>query len=284
LFHSMVPDVNGRERLRIITDKDGKKSISSAEIASCWSDYRIETVNYLKPGESNDQDANAAQQRFEAESEKTYHEFVTALDNYLAENLSDIEAYFDSLNRFEDDKEADQEAPFQKETRWLRMRELRGEAAVWLNDLETREKTYKNALYELMNQYQRQKIDSQWPDFKIWNWDRMSQINFTVTYALTAIGACLILGFFTRFAALGGAAFMCFIIMTQPAWSTIYPPDSDIVGHALLINKDFIELVALLLMFTLPVGRWGGIDFFLHRWFCKPSSKEPSLQITVGKK
>lgn len=154
------------------------------------------------------------------------------------------------------------------------MMQLRAEAAVWINELQAREETYKNTLYELMDPKQREKAASMWPDWKLWKWDRMEQINFAVTYGLTAIGLCLILGFFTRLVALGGAAFMCFVVMTQPAWPTIYPPDPAIVGHALLVNKDFIEMIALLLVSTTAVGRWGGLDFFLHRWFVKPFCKK----------
>ena len=46
----------------------------------------------------------------------------------------------------------------------------------------------------------------------------MKQINFAVTFALTAIGLCLMLGLCTPLAALGGACFMCFVVLTQPAF------------------------------------------------------------------
>ena len=39
---------------------------------------------------------------------------------------------------------------------------------------------------------------------------------------------------------------MCFVVMTQPAFPGIYPPDPPVVGHALLVNKDFVEMLALL--------------------------------------
>ena len=93
-----------------------------------------------------------------------------------------------------------------------------------------------------------------------WNpcrWGRMEQINFAVTYGLTAIGLCLMLGFCTRLAALGGAAFMCFVVLTQPAFPGIYPPDPHVVGHALLVNKDFIEMLALLVVATTAGGTLG---------------------------
>jgi hypothetical protein len=58
--------------------------------------------------------------------------------------------------------------------------------------------------------------------------------------------------------------------MTQPAWPAIYPHDLPVVGHALLINKDFIELLALLVISTTAVGRWGGVDYWIHTLIVEP--------------
>jgi uncharacterized membrane protein YphA (DoxX/SURF4 family) len=272
-FYAMIPDVNARQRLQVVDD-NGKKRVNSDTIAARWNEYRQNLVNYLKPADQSDQAAVNAHQSFETDAEKTYNEFKKSLEAYFADNVDRIEAYFGALNRFENSAEARQSAPFQKRLRWTRMMELRMEAQGWIAEIEAREQTYKNALFELMNQQQREKMASMPPDWKIWQWDRMKQIDFAVTYGLTAIGLCLMLGLFTRLAALGGAAFMCFVVMSQPAWPTIYPPDSSVVGHALLINKDFIEMVALLVIATTAVGRWGGLDFFVHRWFVKPFCKK----------
>ena len=54
------------------------------------------------------------------------------------------------------------------------------------------------------------------------------------------------------------------MVLTQPAWPTIYPPDPPVVGHALLINKDFVEMIALFALAATAVGRWGGLDFFVE--------------------
>jgi len=273
-FYAMTPDINGRRRLHVIADEKGKKRIDSDPIAARWNQYRQNLVDYLKPRDETDQAAVGVHQRFETGAEKTYIEFKKSLEAYFAANLDRIEAYFGALDRFEKSPEARQDAPFQKQRRWNRMMELRGEANLWLKEIEGREASYKKVLYELMDDKQREKTASMPANWKIWQWGRMEQINFAVTYGLTAIGLCLVLGLFTRLAALGGAAFMCFVVMTQPAWPTIYPPDPDIVGHALLINKDFIEMVALLVIAAAAAGRWGGLDFFVHRWFVKPFCKK----------
>jgi uncharacterized membrane protein YphA (DoxX/SURF4 family) len=273
-FYAMIPDIDGRQRLRIIADEKGYKRIDSDPIAARWDEYRQNLVDHLKPPDETDQAAVNAHQRFETDAEKICNEFKKSLAAYFAENLQGIEAYFGSLDRFEKEPDQRQDAPFQKQRRWDRMMQLRAEADLWIKEIEAREKTYKNALYDSMDSKQREKAASMPVNWKIWQWDRIEQINFAVTYGLTAIGLCLMLGLFTRLAALGGAVFMCFVVMTQPAWPTIYPPDPAIVGHALLVNKDFIEMLALLVVAATPVGRWGGLDFFVHRLFVRPFCKK----------
>jgi len=108
------------------------------------------------------------------------------------------------------------------------------------------------------------------PSRNPFRWTRIEQINFAVTWGLTAIGLCLLVGLFTRPAALGGALFMAFVVMTQPAWPTIFPHDPPVVGHALLVNKDFIEMVALLVVASTAVGRWAGLDYFFGRFVHDP--------------
>ena len=149
------------------------------------------------------------------------------------------------------------------------MQNLRAEAKVWLDELDAREDAYKHALLALVPE-EEQKEGSLGKGWNPLRWSRIDQINFAVTYGLTAIGLCLMLGFCTRLAALGGAAFMCFVVATQPAWPGIYPPDPAVVGHALLVNKDFIEMLALLVVASTPVGRWGGLDYFLYHLVFNP--------------
>ena len=93
------------------------------------------------------------------------------------------------------------------------MQKLRGEAKVWLTELDDREHVYRRALQALVAPQDAVAEDpkaefqpARWNPFR---WSRIEQISFAVTYGLTAIGLCLVLGLCTRLAALGGAAFMC---------------------------------------------------------------------------
>ena len=100
-----------------------------------------------------------------------------------------------------------------------------------------------------------------------WVKSRTDFLDKGVTYALTAIGLCMMLGLCNRLACLGGGAFLISVLLTQPPWPTIYPPAPEVVGHALVIDKNFVEMVAAFALAALPVGRWAGLDHFLYHWF-----------------
>jgi uncharacterized membrane protein YphA (DoxX/SURF4 family) len=268
-FYAMLPDIDGRERLRLSKDADGTVSVDSGRIASRWDRIRKDFVDFYKPANSSDAQAAAVYAKLAKAADETTKTCCTNLDEYLKENVEEIAAYFKSLDQFEQDPQRFQSAPYQKQRRWEQMVKLRGQADVWIKEIEAQERAFESSLYGLLDNdkaFQELKDRGRVPhSWNLLRWDRMEQINFAVTYGLTAIGACLMLGLCTRLAALGGAAFMAFVVMTQPAFPGIYPPDSPIVGHALLVNKDFIEMIALLAIAAVGAGRWGGLDFFFCR-------------------
>lgn len=268
LFYLMIGDINARQRLPIDEDAKGKKSIDSKPFTTRWDDIRQDFVAYYSPAGSAE-DAAAQQTQLEEMAKKTYDSFCDKLDKYLAANTTEIVAHFASLDRFDTDKENHQTAPFQKQRRWERMMELRQEGNKWIKDIEGQETAFKNSLYSQLTDEQKEhgRVPGSWNPLK---WKRIELINFAVTASLTAIGLCLMLGFCTPLAALGGAGFMCFVVMTQPAFPGIYPADPPVVGHALLVNKDFVEMLALLVVAATSAGRWGGLDFFLYRWIVNP--------------
>jgi uncharacterized membrane protein YphA (DoxX/SURF4 family) len=158
---------------------------------------------------------------------------------------------------------------------------LRKEVRVWLDHIEGIEAQYSDALPAVLTEEQRP--GGPLPK----EFARGDLIDFSVTYGLTAIGLCLILGLFTRPAAIGGGVFMFFVVLTQPAWPTIYPHAPPVTGHALLINKDFIEMVVLFMLASTCVGRWGGLDFFVENYIvnaCKSLRKQEKQDRAEGTK
>ena len=193
--------------------------------------------------------------------ERLYRLYKASVHEYLDTHQEDIVAYFGSLDRLKDRKAGGNHgASHQKERLWDEQRKLQAEVGQWLGDFDAMQRAYENALWNKL--LPDQKEMGSLPT----SWTRMDLVNFLVTYGLTAIGLCLLLGLFTRPAAIGGGCFMFFVILTQPAWPSIYPPAPPVAGHALLINKDFIEMVALFLLATTAAGRWAGLDYFVENY------------------
>ena len=94
-------------------------------------------------------------------------------------------------------------------------------------------------------------------------WDKLDWINGLTRYGITAIGACLLLGLFTRTACLGGALFLLMVYLAMPALPWL-PENPRAEGHYLYVNKNIIEMLALLALATTRSGRWFGLDGLLH--------------------
>ena len=253
LFYAMVPDLDGRERLKIEKiKKDGKDTevITGQCFLKVWEQLQADTAD--KYGFSDEQKAQAA---------KIYKEYARGLKDYLADNQEDIAGYFGSLDRFEAQRAAGTDgADYRKKRDWDRQQELRSEVDGWLSSIDAMGKSYQASLVSLLNENQRKlgplPVATTFSDL----------MDFAVTYGLTAIGLCMMLGLFTRFACLGGAAFLVSVLLTQPPWPTIYPPFPAVVGHALVVDKNFVEMVAMLVLASTAVGRWGGLDYFVENY------------------
>ncbi len=85
-------------------------------------------------------------------------------------------------------------------------------------------------------------------------------------WGLTIVGLLLILGLFTRLAALGAIGFLLmFYFATPPFVGYFYSLPSE--GSYLLVNKNLVELGALLVILTTRSGLFAGLDGLVHRLF-----------------
>ena len=70
------------------------------------------------------------------------------------------------------------------------------------------------------------------------------------------------LGLFTRTNCLLGAAFLLLTYLAVPPFPWLpTPPNTE--GFYFFVNKNLIEMVALLALATTPSGRWFGVDAWL---------------------
>jgi len=103
-------------------------------------------------------------------------------------------------------------------------------------------------------------------------------IDWSNMLGLTAVGACLMLGLFTRLAALGGIGLLMLYYFAMPPFPGL-PENPMAEGHYLIVNKNLIEAVALLAIATSGVGRWAGLDAYFcagARPKAKAKGKEPA--------
>jgi uncharacterized membrane protein YphA (DoxX/SURF4 family) len=114
------------------------------------------------------------------------------------------------------------------------------------------------------------------------DWNRLDWVDAITRYGLTAVGAGLLLGLFTRLSCLGGACFLLMFYLAMPAFPWL-PEGPRAEGHYLFINKNIIEMLALLALATTQSGRWAGLDgliYLLMPW--RRRSPRPSAGTSPG--
>lgn len=91
---------------------------------------------------------------------------------------------------------------------------------------------------------------------------RLDWVNFLVRWGLVLAGAGLLLGFFTRTSCVVGALLiLAFYLPVPPLYGL--PEMVRAEGYP-FINKNIVEMLALLALATTPSGRWAGLDALLH--------------------
>ena len=91
---------------------------------------------------------------------------------------------------------------------------------------------------------------------------RLDWIDFLVRWGLTISGACLILGLFSRLNCLVGAALLLsFYLAVLPLPGVL---EAVRVEGYPYVNKNIVEMLALLTLATTRSGRWAGLDVLIY--------------------
>jgi thiosulfate dehydrogenase [quinone] large subunit len=92
--------------------------------------------------------------------------------------------------------------------------------------------------------------------------------NVITMYGLAIVGVLLILGLFTRLAALGAIGFvLLFYLCNPPFVGYFYSIPTE--GSYLIVNKNVVELCALIVVMMTGSGRFAGLDRILHLLFAR---------------
>jgi thiosulfate dehydrogenase [quinone] large subunit len=91
----------------------------------------------------------------------------------------------------------------------------------------------------------------------------LDRANLITMYGLTIVGALLILGLFTRLAALGGIGFvLMFYLCNPPFVGYFYSIPTE--GSYLIVNKNLVEVGALAVILLTRSGLFAGLDRLVH--------------------
>jgi thiosulfate dehydrogenase [quinone] large subunit len=89
--------------------------------------------------------------------------------------------------------------------------------------------------------------------------DLLAYADLITMWGLTAVGLLLILGLFTRLASLGAIGFiLLFYLCNPPFVGYFYSIPSE--GSYLIVNKNLVELGALIVILVTGSGRYAGLD------------------------
>jgi thiosulfate dehydrogenase [quinone] large subunit len=86
----------------------------------------------------------------------------------------------------------------------------------------------------------------------------MHAIDLAIPMGLLLVGLSLMLGLFTQSGCAGAMAFLVLFYLSQPPLTGM--PMTGAEGENLIVNKNLIELLALLAVFTFRTGSIAGLD------------------------
>jgi len=224
-------------------------SIDMSPTKANWKSYRQKVSNHYG---FNDQQ--------EAASQKILAKYERLLDTFVDENREEIVKYFQGVQR----RERDKRDPARRDVASLRSQatenemDLRVGAEPWsigraklLAKVDALWKGIEREMNDVAGKKQR--IEVKIDKIGRSRFDSES-IDKMVPWFDMAIGACLVLGLFTRIAGILGAAFLAMVVSSQ--WPG--------AAGALPTWPQAIECIALLHLAAIGAGRYGGLDGILR--------------------
>ena len=206
-----------------------------------WNERGRQIAAHYGFNEEQKQKANAVFERYKR-----------GLLDYLASIESDLILYQRELRRLDQMQsfQGASDIPFASRRVADKRRELVNQPNAWLADVRRMEREFNQDIAAIATEEQEKQGALPVLESQLKKNDRI------LVWAMMICGGCLIVGLFTRIAAVACAAFLFLVIMSQPPWvpgtiTTLFP-------------YQLVEMIALLALATTAVGRWGGLDFFLH--------------------
>jgi uncharacterized membrane protein YphA (DoxX/SURF4 family) len=182
------------------------------------------------------------------------------LAHYFEENRLAMKEFLYEAQRLakmqQNAEEHGSKAPYQRDRIQAKKAEINATPRKWVAGVAGEEDVYHKMLADILTSEQRgeprvNKALSHTLDPP----QQIDRINFAVMLLTSIVGVCLIIGLFTRVAAVVGAGFLLSIMSTQPPWV-------EEVLETVKLNCAYqgIEVVALFLLAFIGAGAWWGLD------------------------
>ena len=185
---------------------------------------------------------------------------IEAADKKLASMLDeaqeDLVDYCRQVIRLQKTEESAmaQDLPFMRDRVATKRRELAVQKAGWMGEADAVGRELVAAWNEKLSAQDRRRAAAVVEPTRLWQADRF------VSWSLVTIGGCLVVGFVTKFNAMGGVFFLLSVVASQPFW----------LAAAQSTYEQWVEIAGLLVLASAPLGAWAGVDAFLmpilQRW------------------
>ena len=107
------------------------------------------------------------------------------------------------------------------------------------------------------------------------NASMMQAVDLLVPIGLLLVGLSLMLGLLTQFGCLGALGFLTLFYLSQPPFSGM--PQAGAEGAYLYVNKNLIELIAVLTLMAFRTGAIAGLDQIWMRTRSRPALSTTSV-------
>jgi uncharacterized membrane protein YphA (DoxX/SURF4 family) len=235
-FRGIIPDVNSLARL----DPDRLKAAWREDVTRIADHY----------GFNQDQ-------RTKADAELKDCEHFADVWFHDRENNEKRFKYYNDLRTVQKVEQNPGALSFERERAAEKRKELENDRKDLTKELDARGSALREAVIKLATPDQLASAGGYKPA-----WTTLDRINTLTTYGIWLIGLCLILGLFTRPAALGAAVFLAQIYLSMPPWPGL-PLGPKAEGHYWIVDKNLVEMLACLSLACLPTGQWVGLDALL---------------------
>lgn len=216
----------------------------SQQVSQGWEDYRSQFSEHYGLNDAQDKESTNIVERRKGQLEEWLEGNRDALSSHAHEWQRLLDARHDP---------AAEDVPFKKKRIADKQAELNKEESGWLAQVQGIERDLKRDLQSLLTD------DNPKQPFQ-YERSSLTKVDAAMKFGILAIGVCLILGLFTRLAAVLGAMFLLSVVMSQPFW----------IPEAGRTYDQLLEMLALSTLATTAVGRWCGLDFFIHYLLVRP--------------